>query len=206
MDMTCQVKIYSRTNKFLTELNNFHVGTRSWVINRAGDCDLTIPRSDPKATEENFGRKNLVVIESDTGVPAWGGVVQEVDWSTPEWLKVRLRSKEILLRKQLVELTGQSTPGSAAYQFLRNKINSGNLVAVYADARNFDFGGGVYRYDILYWDLYDKALPELVRPTDKDEPQQHEWYVDAYGNFYWTRGRGQDKSSTVVLRSGYHIV
>lgn len=201
--MTCSVKVYSRDDQLLTELNHFQVGTRSWVINGAGDCDLAIPRNDPKATEENFGRKNLVVIESDTGIPAWGGQVQEVDWSHPGWLKIRLRSKEILLRKYLVYYQGHATPGELAYQFLP-ATNKRQIPGIYKGS--IDSGGGIYPYQIYYWDLYDKALPELVKPTEKDEPQAHEWYVDAYGAFNWTRGRGEDKSATVVLRSGYHIL
>lgn len=202
--MTCSVKVYSRMDQLLTELNHFHVGTRSWVLNGAGDCDLVVPRNDPKATEENFGKKNLVVIESDTGVPAWGGQVQDVDWSAPDWLKIKLRSKEILFRKHLVDFQGSGRPGDLAKQF------AANLIAVH-DISGLSWGtcysgGGIYPFEMHAWDMYDKVLPELTKSTEKDEPQEHEWYADGYGVFHWTAGRGADKSATVVLRSGYHLL
>ena len=201
--MTCSVKIFSRTDRLLTELNNFHIGTRSWVLNGAGDCDLVVPRTDPKATEENFGQKNLVVIESDTGIPAWGGQVQEVDWSAPEWLKIRLRSKEILLRKHLGILAGTLRPGDVVQQLLSRLIVANELPGITPGA--IYRGGGMYPYDIRAWDMYDKILPELIKSTEKDEPQEHEWFVDGHGVFHWTSGRGEDRSALVVLRSGYHL-
>jgi len=201
--MTCMVRVYSRADQLLTELNHFQVGTRSWVINGAGDCDLAIPRTDAKAVEANFGQKNLVVIESDTGVPAWGGQVQKCDWSTPEWLKVTLRSREILLRKHLGIYEGRTSPGDAAYRLIQPAVTAGEIPGLYLG--DFYTLGGPYDYAIYAWDLYDKALPELIKPTDKDEPQPHEWYVDGYGRFHWTPGRGNDLSATVALRSGYHL-
>lgn len=70
--MATRIRIFDRFGSPLAEIDA--VCPRSWVLNGIGQAQLTIAKTDPKATERNLRFGNLVYIEHDRA-PAWGGVL-----------------------------------------------------------------------------------------------------------------------------------
>jgi len=204
--MTAIVKCYDRQGNFLDTLNDAQIGTRSWVLNRIGDLDFRVLRNDPKATETNLGKMNLIIVESDTGVPDWGGRVRSVDWSDDKWLFVECDSKESLLRRHVIkEYTAHKSAGAIINDILQAELaDTGGIPGL--SLGTIDTAGDGGDFTIHGWDIWDRIIPELLKITEKESGSPEECWVDADGTFNWKINRGTDKSADVILRSGYHIL
>ena len=208
--MTALVKVYSRTDEYLTTLENAQLGRRSWAINKIGDLDFRLPRNDPKATEQNLGSLNLVMVKSDTGLTQWGGQIQSVSWEYPAYVYCKAKTKETLLKRHVIEDWTTST-GTA------NREASGTIVETLLKLELSDSGGipGISVGNILStgesieWtaqgaDLWDDVIQGVITELDDQRVKSYVW-VDADGAFNWALDRGEDKSSTVVIYQGRHL-
>jgi len=208
--MTAQIKCYDRVGNSLEVLDKAQLGTRSWVLNRIGDFDFRIPRNDDKATETNLGKLNLITVQSDIDIPDWGGRVAQLDWSDEKWLYVRCESKESLLRRHLIVHSvsyGQLTAGHMALLLIDSELRKpGGIPGIAIGDIDTVGGAWVDTFTAPGWDLWDRCIPELLKTTEQESGEEEETWVDADGSFNWKIQRGTDKSASVVLRSGYHIV
>lgn len=66
--------IGDRSGSILAELTP-DVGPISWRLNGVGEVSFTLPISDSKATESNLRIGNRVLVQFDSGLPEWGGVI-----------------------------------------------------------------------------------------------------------------------------------
>lgn len=201
--MTALIKCYDRVGNYLDVLDKAQLGTRSWVLNRIGDFDFRVPRNDDKATETNLGKLNMITVESDTGIPDWGGRVARVNWSDEKWLYVECESKESFLRRRIIAKTEtiSGIAGKIIYQLLPRDVPG--LIINYA---NFDVTGSGGLITPAGWDIWDRLIPELLKITEQESGEAEETWIDADGTFHWKIQRGTDKSNSVILRSGYDTV
>jgi len=205
--MTAIVKCYDRLGNYLDVLDNAQLGTRSWVSNRIGDFDFRLPRTDPKATEVNLGKMNLIQVESDTGVSDWGGRIKEVIWEDAAYIYVKCESKEALLRRRTVNLqwnvSGFTAGGIVFQAFIQERNSPGGIPGIsYGHINTSE--GETGSFEIHDMDLWDDVIQDMLQFVDDQREKAYVW-VEADGKFYWELTRGEDKSATVILRSGYHI-
>ena len=206
--MTAIVKCYDRLGNYLDVLNNAQLGTRSWVSNRIGDFDFRLPRTDPKATKVNLGKMNLIQVESDTGVSDWGGRIKEVIWENPTYIYAKCESKEALLRRRNVNLSyavSGITAGGIVFQTFMQERNSPEGIPGISYGHINSSEGETGSFEIYDMDLWDDVIQDMLQFVDDRREKAYVW-VEADGKFYWELTRGEDRSATVILRSGYHIL
>lgn len=212
--MTATIELYNRKGtQQLAELRagEFQLGTRSYCLTKIGDCDFRVPANSAKATADNLGSLNLLVIRSDTGAPNWGGRIESVEWKSPEWVDVKAASKESLLRRQnLYELDalvkGAATTGQALEEIIGHHIRHG-LVGL--TIGKIDRGGPVLRLDCYGEDIWDTVIPKFREKTrEPNRDRQYECWVTWDGKFYWQPQRGKDRRGEVLLVGGSngHII
>lgn len=204
--MTATITCYDRLGNYLDVLDNAQLGTRSWVNNRIGDFDFRLPRTDPKANETNLGKLNMILVESDTGVPDWGGRVRDVSWEDQAYIYVKCESKEAFLRRHIVEdyvTSVRLSTGQIIRTILQAELSaSGGIPGL--SIGHIATGGESTTYTARGIDLWDNVIQDMLTFID-DERQEAFVWVDADGAFHWDTTRGEDRSATVILRSGYHI-
>lgn len=204
--MTAIVRCYDRLGNFLDVLDNAQLGTRSWVTNRIGDFDFRLPRTDPKATRENLGKLNMIRVESDTGIPDWGGRIKDLSWEDAAYVYVRCESKEGLLRRHVIEdysRTTRQTTGQIIQAILQQELAaSGGIPGI--SIGKIENSGETTEYTAHGLDLWDDVIQDMLQFLDDVRKRAFVW-VDADGKFYWQMTRGKDLSAMVVLRSGYHL-
>lgn len=204
--MTAIIKCYDRLGNFLDVLDNAQLGTRSWVNNRIGDFDFRLPRTDPKANENNLGRLNMILVESDTGVQDWGGRVKEVSWEDQTYIYVKCESKEAFLTRHIIQdyvTTTRRTTGDIIRTIMQGELSaSGGIPGI--TIGGIETTGETTEYTARGIDLWNGVISDMLKFIDDERSEAFVW-VEADGKFYWRMNRGEDKSGTVILRSGYHI-
>lgn len=203
--MTAIIEVYDRHGQFLDVMTQVDFGTRTWCLDIAGDFVFQMPRTHPKATRLNLSSMNLIVARSDLGVQPWGGRIDSVTWSDPTNLTVACKSKETILQRCVVDAK-QKYSGMTAGAVIRDVVQRwgidiprNNKILKIGDI--YDGGAPLgEEVDVTGDDVWSKTIPDMKALSG------HDCWVDADGTFNWVERRGQDVSSTVVLRSGHHIV
>lgn len=173
--------------------------TRTWVRNEIGTASMALPLTAPNlASLIRWGR---IIRIHEAGVPTWAGVVTEREWAE-DGVTLRLKSAEWLLSKAL---TGQglafptgSSSGAIAYglfssAYVRNRIAKPLRAGI--------FGVPNPRFKEPY--NYADCWEELKRLAEEDGADV---WVDANLYCHYSTGRGRDKTATVKLRSGKHLI
>lgn len=173
--------------------------TRTWVLNDIGTASLTFPITTPDLM--NIIAWGRIYRIHEYGVPSWAGVATEMEWSD-SGVTLSLKGMEWTLQKNI---TGQGLAFPAGTR--AGKIAYGLFASSYFANRSV--------HPILAG-AFDATRPRFVEPYNyadcweelkklADESGAQVW-VDAnlYCNF--RDGRGTDKSASIKLREGKHLV
>lgn len=173
--------------------------SRTWVRNGIGTAELTFPFSTPNLLFLiTWGRIYRIY---EYGVPPWAGVATEIEWGDGVAI-LHLKSLEWTLRKNV---TGQglffqpgSSAGKIAYGVFASSYLS-NRVVHPIKAGIFDATKPHFKEPYNYADGWE-VLSKLAEEDDADV------WVDADLYCHFRDSRGTDKTNTIKLREGKHLV
>lgn len=175
---------------------------RSWVRNDIGTASFELPATTPNLLAIlEWG--NIIYIHEE-GVPTWVGQIKELSW-TESGVEVSLKSAETLLKKRLTkqglfssDSGGVATNGAIAYSvFLSAVVNNDPLRVLSAGL--FDASTTRFKLAYDYADAFD-TLQTLATEDDAD------FWVDENLAVHFRNVRGDDLTSSIVLREGRHLV
>jgi hypothetical protein len=172
---------------------------RTWVRNEVGTASITFPITTPNLMGiVQWGRIFRI---HEYGVPSWAGVATEMEW-TDSGVVLHLKSMEWTLQKNV---TGQGlafAPGTRAGQIAYGVFAS----SYYVNRTVHPIRAGVF----------DATKPRFVEPYNyadcweelkklADESGADVW-VDDKLYCHFRDARGTDKSASIKLREGKHLV
>jgi hypothetical protein len=208
--MAAVIEIMDRHGQPLTSLGagEFRLGTRSWCMREAGQATFDIPSNNPKICEANFSAPNIVRIRSSTRIPGWYGPITDVDWPSPEWVKITCQSGETLLRQTAVIIgMGPNLPAMTSGAFLLKALTDALAHGKTGfSIGNIDVGGPVVPLASQATDLWEQVIPMLrgvhwMAATASDTSEYCFW-VDENGACHWQPQRGRDLRQTVCIHVG----
>ena len=178
------------------ELPRVRGATFSWVLNGVGAAEITIDRSDQRATASLLTKAPMLIIYSDTG--NWGGVLKRgLRQNGPE-LVLSAWSNERLLRGRRTDRT-RSLDGKTNGVIAQTLLAEANAIwPTRVTAGNIFTAGTAHYYEIHYDDL-------LERFQDMAETDGHDFEVTWDRQLNWYESKGVERPN-VVLAEGRNVV
>ena len=84
---------------------------RSWIINDTGKCEFILSIADNAVALQYLVEGNLLLIESDDGVPDWIGVIDDPQYWTFSHVKLTAYTPDYLLKYRRGNSIASLTPG-----------------------------------------------------------------------------------------------
>lgn len=192
-----RLTVWSRRGQLRAELNEASSVNRSYAISRSATLTFSILVSDPKATEENLRRDNVVLVESLVGLPTWKGYITDT-LTVGDTITVTAQSTEQKL--------GRRRLGFGRTLSLEGKT-AGYIVSLLVDDANSDghtgiskgelfMGGKTFSYRYTADKIYE-TLSEVVEAAELDYRVEH--LSPALSLFHLYERWGRDLTDTVVV-------
>lgn len=172
---------------------------RTWVHNDIGTASFTLPLTTPYLYSITKWGRIFRILED--GLPPWVGVAEEREWSE-SGVTLSLKSAEWLLNKKVTRQGLAFTAGTAVGTIAHGLFTSGYL------------GSSIVRP--IQAGIFDASTPRFVEPYNyadaweemkklADEGGCAVW-VDSDLKVHFRASRGTDKSASIKLREGTHLV
>lgn len=176
--------------------------TVSWVISDVGRLTATISAKTARTLGLSGGTAAGTVWcrYRYPGLPDWGGVSTQPEWTDDGTLRLSFESFESLFRKRRVPRTygQQSAPAGALAQRAFTDTQGDDYFFIRSFAADED--GDPIKWDWRGGDLKEDVFRGLVTASNQ------EWTVDANRDAEWRVRIGQDKTATVRLYHPHEIV
>ena len=164
---TARVLLADRFGNLLAETSAL-LQPVSWRRNDYGRAGLGFARSDGQATADNLKFRNRVLIQFDSSLPDWGGVIVSRRW-TEAGIGVEMYSGEYIFKKRTTD-KGRYFSDATLGSIFQALIQEANAVADMGIVVGSIWGGGNthsprYHYARLL-DIFQNRLTERLSTAD----------------------------------------
>lgn len=201
MTSAIKVGIYSRAGRKVDEII-YDFQTVSWLLDGTGQLPITLPYSNPKATQDNIRLGNLVAVQFSNGLPDWGGVMDTPLRQTSTDVNITVyEAKRILSFQETTKtLKAVGPPGAIFRQIIQN-INSVSDTKILLGAISSEGDSTAKEY---HYTNALQAVSELARTF------RHDWailpFLDGQGRLSftanWWAKRGVNRTGVATLEEG----
>lgn len=177
-----------------------------WWLNNVGKSEISIARTDVKATGDYLGFGNRVLFQFDNGLPDWGGVIDPPRKWAADRIKCPVYSGERLLLQRVTGKDRSFSTATAGYVY-QHLIEDANVMADTGISIGDIWTGGDthsprYHYDEVLEQIQRQLTVRLSAADFAIVASESEGRIVFTAHFYERRGMNKPG---VVLLQGHNV-